>query len=103
MAIGETANKWALYIVGFLILGVLGTALIPLATTQFASNGGFYNSTCTGNLTKVDYPADNTTIFNCVSNSYSAFSGAVPTILVIVFIVSLIVLAVSLLKYGKHR
>jgi hypothetical protein len=104
MGIEKSAQKWAVYIVGFIVLAVLATALIPLVTTQFATTGAFENSTCTlSNFTKVDYPTDNTSVFFCISNSYSPFYGAVPTLLIIVFVVSLILLAIGALKYGKHR
>ncbi|MCX6654334.1 MAG: hypothetical protein NTY03_04335 [Candidatus Bathyarchaeota archaeon] len=77
-----TAQKWAIGIVGVFVLAVLATALLPLITTEFASNGGLDNAT---------------------GNSYTTFIGAVPTILIIVFIVALILGVIAMLKFGKHR
>ena len=80
---GATAQKWALAIVGVFVLAVLATALLPLITTQFAANAGLDNAT---------------------GNDYTTFIGAVPTILIIVFIVALILGVIAMLKMGgKHR
>ena len=80
--LGSTAQKWALAIVGVFVLGVIATALLPLITVQFAASGGLDNAT---------------------GNDYTTFLAAVPTILIIVFIVALIIGVIAMLKTGKHR
>lgn len=82
MNLGNTASKWAVAIVGVFVLATLATALLPLITTQFASNGALDNAT---------------------GNDYTTFIGAVPTILIIVFIVALILGVIAMLKFGKDR
>jgi ABC-type arginine transport system permease subunit len=80
--LANTAQKWAVGIVGVFVLAVLASALLPLITTEFAANGALDNAT---------------------SNGYTTFLGAVPTILIIVFIVALILGVIAMLKMGKHR
>lgn len=102
--VGGNVQTWAVVIFGIFVLALLGVALIPLITAQFSDTGAFRNATCTSeNTTTPGYPTDNTTAYNCISNNYSAAYSAVPVILIIVFVVTLILGVLGLLKMGKHR
>jgi hypothetical protein len=104
MALGNDVNKWAVAVIGLVVLGIIGVSFIPLVTSAFASHGAFYDATCTlANTTKPGYPSDNTSVFYCKSNSYSALFGLVPTLLIILFVVSLILGVIAMLKMGGKR
>lgn len=80
--IGSIAQKWAYAIVGIFVVATIATALIPLIVTQFAGSGALDNAT---------------------GNSYTVLLSAVPLLLIIVFVVSLILMVIGMLKMGKHR
>jgi MFS-type transporter involved in bile tolerance (Atg22 family) len=82
MDLGATAQKWAIAIVGIFVLGTLATVLFPLITEQFADNGALDNAT---------------------GNSYTSLLGAVPTLLIIVFIIALVIGVVAMLSFRKNR
>jgi len=85
--LANTAQKWAVGIVGIFVLAVLAGALFPLIKTQFSARGALVNATET----------------TAGDATYATFIGAVPTILVIVFLVALILGVIAMLKMGKHR
>ena len=85
--LGSQAQKWAVAIVGLFVLSTLAVALFPLITKSFSSAGALVNATETSS-------GDAT---------YATFIGAVPTILIIVFLVALILGVIGMLKVGKRR
>lgn len=82
MDIGGTAQKWALAIVGLVVLAYLGTALFPMITDQFKAEGGLDNAT---------------------GNGFTSLLGSVPTLMIVIFVIALILGVVGMLAFRKNR
>jgi hypothetical protein len=88
--LGTQAHKWTVALVGVFVLALMAAALFPMIT---GTNGVF----------RSNGPLDNATESTAGAHTYATLLGAVPTILVIVFIVALILGVIAMLKTGKRR